>query len=246
MMGLPVVAVLLAASVLDLARAAYESGDLAQARTQLEALLYPLSLEGDALEAEAHLLLAATYHAQEDPRRAENEVVRGLAAVEGPVRLDPLQYPPDFIAFVERVRTAQAERIAALAVERRPRLIPESRPVASAANGATSPKGVTPAAMPAPSRAWYLAPLGVGHFRHGRPAAGTALAVTQGVCLAVSGASLGTALAMRGPDGRYSAAEASTARALNVAWVAGAYAFLAAYAYGVVDGMLLEPSPPTP
>ncbi|MBJ6760225.1 hypothetical protein JGU66_05585 [Myxococcaceae bacterium JPH2] len=243
MMGLPVVAVLLAASVLDPARAAYESGDLAQARTSLEALLYPMRLDGDALESEAHLLLAATYHAQEDPTRAETEVVRGLAAVDGTARLDPLQYPPDFIAFVERVRTAQAERIAALAMERHPRLIPDARPVVSAMGGATSPKAVTPAAMPGPSRAWYLAPLGVGHFRHGRPAVGTALAVTQGVCLAVSGASLGTAMAMRGPDGRYSAADAGTARALNVAWVAGAYAFLAAYAYGVVDGLLLEPSP---
>jgi hypothetical protein len=240
MMGMtPVSVVLAAASVLDPARAAYQAGELAQARTELEALLYPLRLDDDALEAEAHLLLAATYHAQEDPTRAETEVVRGLAA-SGDAKLDPLLYPPDFIAFVERVRTTQSERIAALTVERHPRLVPPPAPITAPSQG--MPKPLAEAARPGPSRAWYFAPFGVGHFKHGRSSAGTVLAVAQGVSLGVAGASLGTALAMRGPDGRYSAGDVGTARTLNVAWLVGTYAFAAAYTYGVVDGLWLTPS----
>lgn len=234
--GLVLALVLSVASPLDSARAAYQAGELAQARTELEALLYPLQLDGDALEAEAHLLLAATRHAQEDPARAENEAVLGLAASRD-VKLDPLLYPPDFIAFVERVRTVNAARIAELDAKRHPPapvLLPPVLAEPSAAQVALKPP-------PGPSKGWYLVPFGVGHFQHGQRTKGTVLAVTQGACLAVSAASLGSALAMRGADGRYSAGDAATARTLNVPYLAGAYAFAALYAYGVLDGFVLNP-----
>jgi len=234
-MGAAWVLVALAASPLDSARESYQSGELTRARAELESLLYPLRLEGDALEAEAHLLLAATYHAQEELPRAEDEVVRGLAARED-AALDPLLYPPDFLAFVGRARTEHRARIAALAAERRPRLMPAPAPL-------VEPPG-TRSAPPEVSRAWYLSPLGVGHFKHGRSRMGTALAVTQGVGLAMAGISLGTSLSLRGADGRYSAGDAETARTLNVTYLIGAYAFAAAYAYGVFDGLVLTPSPP--
>ena len=230
MTGLVVALVLSLASPLEPARAAYQSGELARARAELEALLYPLQLHGDELEGEAHLLLAATYHAQEDPARAETEAVLGLGARQD-VKLDPLLYPPDFIAFVARVRTVHRERIAAMrALRRPPPLMPSLTP--------------SLASTPEPSRGWYLVPFGVGHFQHGRRTPGTVLAVTQGACLAVSATSLGTALALRGPDGRYSAADAGLARGLNVSYLVGAYAFAALYAYGVLDGFVLTPPRP--
>ncbi|MDY7229396.1 hypothetical protein [Hyalangium rubrum] len=235
MTGLVVAMVLTLASPLEPARAAYQSGELAQARTELEALLYPLRLDGAALEAEAHLLLAATYHAQEDAARAEHEAVLGLAASDD-AKLDPLLYPPDFVAFVERVRTLHRERIAALAAERRPPVLVPSPPPAPEPSPALALPGATP-----PSRGWYLVPFGVGHFQHGRRTKGTVLAVAQGTSLVVSAASLSTALALRGPDGRYSAEDARVARKLNASYLVGAYAFAALYAYGVLDGFTFTP-----
>ncbi|MBZ4418878.1 hypothetical protein [Myxococcus sp. RHSTA-1-4] len=238
MMGAALLALVLAASPLDTVREAYQSGDLSRARTELESLLYPLRLDGDALEAEAHLLLAATYHAQEELARAEDEVVRGLAVREDTV-LDPLLYPPDFLAFVVRARTEHRTRIAELAAERRPRVEPPATPIAPP----VAREGMAEAVHPPLSRAWYLAPFGVGHFKQGQPRKGTVLAVAQGLGLALSAASLGTTLSLRGPDGRYSAKDAGTARTLNVTYLVGAYAFAAAYAYGVFDGLVLTPAP---
>lgn len=234
MTGLVVSMVLSLASPLEPARAAYQSGELAQARAALEALLYPLRLDGEALEAEAHLLLAATYHAQEDTARAEHEAILGLAARQG-TKLDPLLYPPDFLAFVERVRTLHQERIAALIAERRPPVLVPSTPPAF------DPSPLAPVLKERPSRAWYLVPFGVGHFQHDRGTKGAVLATTQGACFVISAASLTTALALRGPDGRYSPEDASRARKLNVSYLVGAYAFAALYGYGVFDGLTSTP-----
>ena len=239
MTGLVLALVLSVASPLEPARAAYQSGELARARAELEALLYPLQLHEAPLEAEAHLLLAATYHAQEDPARAENEAVLGLGA-RPDTKLDPLLYPPDFIAFVARVRTVHRERITAMSASRRPPALTPSPPSMPEPPAATLALQTTAS----PSRGWYLVPFGVGHFQHGQRTRGTVLAVTQGASLAVSAASLGTALALRGPDGRYSAGDAGVARGLNISYLVGAYAFAALYAYGAFDGLVLTPRPP--
>lgn len=245
MTGLLLALVLAASSPLEPAREAYQSGELSRARSALEALLQPLLLTDPAQEAEARLLLAATYHAQDDLEGAEREVVRGLA-VEPDAKLDPLVYPPDFVAYVERVHALHRQRIAelsvALAARRRPPDLvppPSSWSTPSAADRALQ-------SAPPPSRGWYLVPFGVGHRVHGQHTKGTFLAVTQGVSFAVSAASLGTALALRGPDGKYSAGDASVARGLNVSYLVGAYAFAALYAYGVLDGWFFTPEPLAP
>ncbi|MFP2928133.1 hypothetical protein ACLESO_23620 [Pyxidicoccus sp. 3LG] len=241
MTGLLLALVLASSSALEPAREAYQSGELARARTELEALLHPLQLRDLHEEAQAHLLLAATYHAQEDPARAEQSVVEGLAA-NSDAKLDPLVYPPDFIAFVERVRTQRRQRISERAAQRRkPVLVP---PVTIA------PRPSTPTTTSVPtssaSQGWYLVPFGAGHLMHGQRTKGTVLAVTQGLSFAVSAASLGTALSLRGPDGLYSAEDARVARKLNVSYLVGAYAFAALYAYGVLDGLVLTPEPSVP
>lgn len=237
-----ILSLLLAASpTLEHAREAYQSNEMPRARGILEALLQPLQLKDPAEQAEAHLLLAATYHAQEDTARAEPEVIQGLT-VNPDAKLDPLLFPPDFIAYVERVHALHRERIAALSAQRRaPDLVPwTSTP------SRNSDADLALAASPRSSKGWYLVPFGVGHFKHGQDAKGTFLAVSQGAAFAVSAASLGTALALRGPDGRYTADDARTARSLNVSYLVGAYAFAALYAYGVLDGWLLAPEPPAP
>jgi hypothetical protein len=234
MMGLVMAVVLSASPALEHAREAYQAGELAKARAGLEALLYPLQLSDAGQEAEAHLLLAATYHAQEDPSRAEREAVEALAA-SPEVKRDPLLYPPDFIAFVERVRTQRAVNISERAAQRRrPVLVPPEPPPPSRVELALPPRAM-------PSRGWYLVPFGVGHFVHQRETKGTVLAVTQGSTFAVSAVSLGTALALRGSDGQYTARDAATARVLNVSYLVGAYAFAALYAYGVLDGLVFTP-----
>ncbi|WP_257448303.1 tetratricopeptide repeat protein [Archangium lipolyticum] len=239
MMELVVALMLSSSPALEPAREAYQTGELAKARAELEALLYPLRLSDAAEEAEAHLLLAATYHAQEDPGRAEREVVEGLAASPG-AKLDPLLYPPDFSAFVERVRTQDAASISAKAEQRRrPVLVPREPPPPSEVKLALQPR-------PEPSRGWYLVPFGVGHFVHQRNTKGTVLAVTQGTTFVVSAASLGAALALRGPDGKYTPEDAVTARGLNVSYLVGAYAFAALYAYGVLDGLVFTPGEQVP
>ena len=224
--------VLAASSSLGPAREAYQSGDLPRARAELEALLQPPRRSNPLEEAEAHLLLAATLHAQEDLARAEQEAVEGLA-LDADAKLDPLVYPPDFIAFVERVNVQRREQIAQRATRRRPPvLVPRSIP----------PAPVLVESRPA-SRGWYLVPFGVGHVVHGQSTKGTVLAVGQGTMLAASVVSLGVALSLRGSDGRYSEQDAPTARAFNVSYLVGAYAFAALYAYGVLDGLLSSPPP---
>jgi hypothetical protein len=231
MMGLAVALVLGASASLGPAREAYQSGDLPKARAAVEALLQPLQLTDAGEEAEARLLLAATYHAQEDAARAEDEVVRALAAAPD-ARLDPLVYPPDFIAFVERVRALRRQHISELAARRRPPVLQvPTVPPALQAHRPASP-------------GWYLVPFGVGHLVHGRRTKGTVLAVGQGTAFVVSAVSLGTALSLRGPDGKYTAGDARTARGLNVSYLVGAYAFAALYAYGVLDGLAFTPEPP--
>ncbi|MBZ4333613.1 hypothetical protein [Corallococcus sp. AS-1-12] len=231
-----IVALLLAASSpLGPAREAYQSGDLPRARAALEALLQPSRLSRPQDEAEAHLLLAATLHAQEDLPRAEREAVEGLA-LDPDAKLDPLVYPPDFIAFLERVRVQRRDRIDHRAARLRP-------PVLLPATATSTAAPVLVESRPA-SQGWYLVPFGVGHFVHGQRSKGTVLAVGQGTAFAVSAVSLGVALSLRGPDGRYSAQDAPTARAFNVSYLVGAYAFAALYAYGVMDGLLSSPPPP--
>ncbi len=223
---------LAASSSLGPAREAYQSGDLPRARAELEALLQPPRRSNPLEEAEAHLLLAATLHAQEDLARAEQEAVEGLA-LDADAKLDPLVYPPDFIAFVERVNVQRREQIAQRATRRRPPvLVPRSIP----------PAPVLVESRPA-SRGWYLVPFGVGHVVHGQSTKGTVLAVGQGTMLAASVVSLGVALSLRGSDGRYSEQDAPTARAFNVSYLVGTYAFAALYAYGVLDGLLSSPPP---
>jgi hypothetical protein len=229
--GLTLALVLAASASLGPAREAYQSGDLPKARATLEALLQPLQLKDAGEEAEARLLLAATYHAQETPARAEDEVVQALAAAPD-AKLDPLVYPPDFIAFVERVRAHHRQRISELAAQRRPPVL--------------QPLATPPALQPprAASPGWYLVPFGVGHLVHGRRTKGTVLAVGQGTAFVVSAVSLGAALSLRGPDGKYTAGDARTARGFNVSYLVGAYAFAALYAYGVLDGLAFPPQPP--
>lgn len=229
------VALALAASPLDAARAAYQAGELARARAELEGLLYPLRLDSEESERDAQLLLAATYFAQDDAGRAGEEAARGLG-VFGTASVDPLLFPPDFVVFVENVREAHKARIAALAAERRARRAPRDL-LAPSPPGPTEvgPSGVPPQR---PSMAWQFVPFGVGQFKNGEPTKGTILAVSQGACVAVSGASLGVALALRGADGKYNAADAQVARPLNVAYLVGAYAFAALYAYAVIDGLV--------
>ncbi|WP_223645989.1 hypothetical protein [Corallococcus sp. EGB] len=223
--------VLAASSSLGPAREAYQSGDLLRARAALEALLQPPRLSNPLEEAEAHLLLAATLHAQEDLARAEQEVVEGIV-LNADAKLDPLMYPPDFIAFVERVTVQRREQIDRRAARRRPPvLLPRSVPAAP----------ILVESRPA-SKGWYLVPFGVGHLVHGECTKGTVLAVGQGTMFAASAVSLGVALSLRGPDGRYSAQDAPTARAFNVSYLVGAYAFAALYAYGVLDGLLSSPA----
>ncbi len=241
MTGLVLALVLTATSPLEPAREAYQSGDLPRARSALEALLQPLQLKAPTEEADARLLLAATWHAQDDVERAEREVVQGLAA-NPDAKLDPLMYPPDFIAYVERVHALHQQRISELAKQRR---APVLLPPPTVVRQRTVPAW-TPEVSRAPSRGWYLMPFGVGHLMHGRRTKGTFLAVTQGASFTVSAVSLGTALALRGPDGKYSTGDASVARALNISYLVGAYAFAALYAYGVMDGWLLTPEPPAP
>lgn len=224
--------VLAASSSLGPAREAYQSGDLPRARAELEALLQPPRRSNPLEEAEAHLLLAATLHAQEDLARAEQEAVEGLA-LDADAKLDPLVYPPDFIAFVERVNVQRREQSAQRAARRRPPvLVPRSIP----------PAPVLVESRPA-SRGWYLVPFGVGHVVHGQRTKGTVLAVGQGTMLAASVVSLGVALSLRGSDGRYSEQDAPTARAFNVSYLVGTYAFAALYAHGVLDGLLSSPPP---
>ena len=57
-------ALALAASALEPAISHYQAGELEQSRAALEGLLYPLRLDDETLERDAHLLLGATYFAK--------------------------------------------------------------------------------------------------------------------------------------------------------------------------------------
>ena len=225
-------ALLLAAAPLEAAVAHYQAGELEKARSALEALLYPLRLEGPGLERDAHLLLAATYFALDDLGRAEEEAVRafGVGAVEA---IDPLLYAPDFQSFAAAVKSRQESRISALRAEREARdkrLEPKAEPPPSSVTRVDT-------AAPAPPL-WSFIPFGGGQFRNGHRGKGTALAVSQGLCFVAAGVGLAGALSLRGSDGRYSEADAPAARALNVTYVAGSWCFAGLYGFSVVESLL--------
>lgn len=233
MSALVAMLIALGAAPLEEGREAYQSGRLDDARGALQALLYPLQLDDPALEREARLLLSATHFAKGETQRAEEEAIRALGlAPSDPV--DPLLFPPDFVAFARDVQARHGARIAALAAERRTEPdSPVQTPVPPAAPSLTPPVEPTRIGV-----GWAFVPLGAPQLRQGRTVPGAVLATTQGVCLATAVTGLAGALSLRGEDGLYARTDAPTARVLNTAYVAGAWCFLGVYAYGAIDALV--------
>jgi hypothetical protein len=209
---------LLQAGPLDAARESYQSGELEDARSRLEALLYPLQLPEETMEQQAHLLLGASLHALGDVPRAAEEVVRGFG-VGGEAPLDPLLFPPDFVAFANMQRSEHKERIDGLIRERSLRKIRD-----------IPAKPIHPA--------WCFVPFGAGQYQTKQPTKATVLAITQGVLLSTAVTSLVVALSLRQPDGSYRPSAVSSARTLNALYIGSAYTLGVTYVYGVVDALV--------
>ncbi len=233
------VLLVVSAGPLEAARADYQSGALEAARQKLELLLYPLALEAE--EREAHVLLSATYFALGESGRAEEEAIRALAVAAEPLPGND-EYPPDFVAFFAPVAARNEARIAALRAARsRPPPLEPPKVQQPQSPAETVPEAaLAPAPAASPSAAWSIVPFGVAQRQLGKPRA-VFWAVAHAVLLGTAAASLAGVLSLRGGDGLYAPSDAPAARTLNVLWVAGAWAFGAAWVASIVDALVSEP-----
>ncbi len=208
---------------------AYRAGQLGRCDALLDALLTEPSRPPKPELAESLVLRAAVAFANGRREGAREELVRahGLGVR---VAMPPDLFPPDFRDFDLTVRREEAVRIARLQSLSAAPLLPAAMPP-------RPPRVII--LRPTPSTEtplWALAPLGIPQRRRGAVAWGDSLGAAQVAALGIGLGSLAAALAMQGPRGLYSAAQAPTARALNVAYLAGCYGALGLYLLGVADG----------
>lgn len=211
------------------AEEAYVGGDLAGAVAAARAAL-TTSLPAP-LEARVHAVLAAVRSAEGSESGASDELVEAFAA-DPLLALDPVLFPPDVRALAERVRTERRDDIQRRHAERVPPTL--------------TPTPVTPPSPrdEPPSLALAFVPFGTGQFQNDQPTKGAILASLEGLAVIAAVGGLATSLSLRDADGRYAQADASTARTLNVVYLAGAYGFLALHAYGVTDSLLSRDAGP--
>jgi hypothetical protein len=86
-------------------------------------------------------------------------------------------------------------------------------------------------------------PFGIGQLANGQHAKGWLLLAGEGALGATSLGCLAGALALRDDSGRYRAGDIDTARALNVVYLATAYAALGLMIYGAIDGIYYRRPP---
>lgn len=145
-------------------------------------------------------------------------------------RLDPLYYPPELIRFFEdeKQRLTDAGLIGDTGpdtVLRGPRR--------------TLVTTVTERRLPAIA---YLMPFGVGQFANGDRSKGAAVAVLQGIGLALNvGTWLGVEALKRGKTNSIAAADEGRAQLLRALWWAGTGMATASWIYSVADGFANRP-----
>ena len=145
--------------------------------------------------------------------------------------LDPLYYPQELISFFE----AEKQRLKDLGF---------IGSVSPKSDRETSPrmtlvKKVIERPMPTIG---YLMPFGVGQFANQESGKGTLLAVLQGIGLATNIAAWITVEVMKAPGTkRVSTEDAGRAEVMEILWWIGTSLFTGAYAYSVIDGLVLRP-----
>jgi hypothetical protein len=207
-----------------------------QARRQLPVLT------SDAARRDAHLLLAACAFVREDLAAARAAVITALSFDPG-YQPDPLLLAPDLQALVRRVAQEEREAIREQAAARqRAAASQPARPATQPAPPASRP--VLPPAKPVeptPEQVTplYLAvlPFGVGQLANGQHIKGWLLLGGESTLGATSIGCLAAALALRDESGRYRPGDIDRARALNVVYLATAYAALGLMIYGAIDGV---------
>ncbi len=207
----------------------YEFGEVEAACPVLERLRY-----NETFDAEARLVtmkyLGACRHVAGD-KTAAQEAFGELLDLDPNAQLDPVQFPPDMVAFFD-----------ALKQQRRARVAPPPPPPPAK----TEPPGlrVEEPMEPAPSGGYAWAPFGVGQFANGQDGKGTALAVLQGLSLATGVVGLGMFEAEKETGSFLQGGEfRDTARAgtLHTTYLVGFGTFAALWVYGIIDASVNAP-----
>ena len=197
-------------------------------------------------QRDANLVLAACAHARGLTVEAEDRVVTAYA-LDPDFRPDPLRFPPELLRLIDGVRTRGSARIARRRMELARQAAASqlaSRP-ASQPPPTNRPPGPRPAIVDRPALAAprptpiYLAvaPFGIGQFANAQRTKAWLLLGLESALVVSSVSCLAALLALRGDDGYFTQGDTTTARGLNIAYLASAYAAAALMIYGAIDGL---------
>jgi hypothetical protein len=196
--------------------------DYARAVEQLRPLLYPdVRLSSPDQVVKAHEYLAACYHWLGQDKDMEDEFI-ALLTQDAAHRLDTFYYPASLIAKFESVR----KRLVDLHVI-------EAEP----APKAPEPPRCERTEETVVRRHWApnLIPFGVGQFLNGKSTKGALFLTGQVATLGLNIGSWVAIESLRGGDGRYTKADAATARDLRIVQYVGLGTFAALAVWGIVD-----------
>ena len=228
----------------------YDFGEFEAACARLDGLQAAKDFDVEARLKTLKYLGACRHALRDDPKA--DEAWTALLAMDGTARLDPVQFPPDMVAFFEGVRdrfeARQAEDAAAMARAARDAAARDAAARDAAARDAAARDAAAHATPPparAPStrksRARALLPFGVGQFQNGHDAKGTTLAVLDGAALAIGLGGL-IAFEMEKESGTLLGGgtfrDPGKADTLQAVYLTGFASFGALWLYGIADGLV--------
>lgn len=219
---------------------AYLRNDFAATVALVRGLLYPdIELRSYDDVQTAHRLLALAYLFLRDDQAAEHEFT-ALLQLKPDFALDPIVDPPQAIAFLEKLRARERQRLEAL--EQRRRAEDERRRQQDEARRHAEEEERIRQASKLIEKHWFalnFVPFGAGQFQNGQRAKGWAVFGSQ-LALGATSLALWTALQVEYDRGkrRVPQAEAHRAVAMSLASVTTGAIFWADVLWGIVDALI--------
>lgn len=200
----------------------YDFGEFDKACATLDRLKTDPSFDTEARLKTLKYLGACRHALQDEP--SARAAWTSLLDADPRANLDPVQFPPDMVAFFGAIKQSHAAK-------------PEPKPPAV---GPPRVVETVPPKRPAKSKAKAWLPFGVGQFQNGQDTKGYWLAGFQGVTLAAGVGGLVLFESKKRSGGFLSGGEfddPDEAETLQTLYVAGFVGFAALYAYGVFDAL---------
>lgn len=224
---------------LHLARATYEYGDYAGAAKILDPLTQAHSLERIQDQIEAFRLLGLSRFFLNQLEPAVHSFVE-LLSLEPDYQLDPLYVPPQAVTFFETVRRNNKDLLDP--IRQRRRATQEATAQEEAARQrflsqfTAAPPRVVRERIDRPSKILALLPGGFGQFQNGDTGLGITLAITE-TLTAATATGCYVWIAANGQNGTFPSSTYSTALTVRVVQISSEAAFVALWAFGVIEAL---------